>query len=122
MTEKPEDRRLSVHRGPDWSVENLLAGIPASARGQFASPQARFNYERALAQREFDERLAVMRNPLDPGIATTLKTNTNEWRAYSLALWARSLIARCLTAFADRLLDESVPLDEALIKFDAEAS
>ena len=59
----PRNRRLTFGRGCDWKAPDVSPELfPGSPLPNFATPQARYDYERGLAEREFRVRLKTAGN------------------------------------------------------------
>jgi len=120
----PRNRRLTFWRGCDWRAPGVSPELfPDAPLPNFATPQARYDYERALAEREFRERLKTAGNwgfARIQGLDISLR-NTS-LAAHELSTVAASFLDQSLRAYGNLLVDLELPPEEALRQFDEKAA
>ncbi len=120
----PRNRRLTFGRGCDWKAPDVSPELfPGSPLPNFATPQRRYDYERALAEREFHERLKSAGNwgfARIQGLDISLR-NTS-LAAHELSTVAARFLDQSLRAYGNLLLDRELPPEEALRQFDEKSA
>jgi len=120
----PRNRRLTFGRGCDWKAPDVSPELfPGSPLPNFATPQARYDYERGLAEREFRVRLKTAGNwgfVQIQGLDINLKDAG--LAAHELSMVTAGFLDQSLRAYGNLLLDLELPQEEALRQFDEKAS
>jgi hypothetical protein len=119
----PRHRRLTFWRGSDWKAPVVSQELfPDSPQPNFPTPEARYDYERGFAEREFRERVKTAGNwgfVRVPG--PDMRLRNESLAAHQLSTVAGSFLDQSLRAYGDLLLDRELPPEEALRQFDEKA-